>query len=73
MFETTDGRQLSAERNKAGVTITQLAREAGVSRPTIYSWEANPELGEVFARQYLAALTRIVDRYPPKPGRRAAA
>jgi DNA-binding XRE family transcriptional regulator len=67
MFETTDGRTLATERRNAGVTISTLARAVGVSRPTIYDWEANAELGEIHARRYLAALHTLVNAYPPKP------
>lgn len=64
MFETTPGPTLAAERNAAGVTISQLARAMGVSRPTLYAWEAEPALGEIQTRRYLEALHRLVNAYP---------
>jgi transcriptional regulator with XRE-family HTH domain len=67
LFVTTDGATLAEQREAAGVTISQLARQVGVSRPTIYDWEANPALGEIPTRRYLAALHALVDAYPPRP------
>ena len=65
LFVTTPGPTLAAQRGAAGVTISELAREIGVSRPTVYDWEKNPALGEIPTRRYLAALHRLVDKYPP--------
>jgi DNA-binding XRE family transcriptional regulator len=67
MFTTTDGAALAEQRKAAGVTISQLAKAVGVSRPTIYAWEADAALGEIPARRYLDALHRLVDQYPPRP------
>ena len=67
MFITTDGTTLAEQRKAAGVTISQLARAVGVSRPTLYAWEANGQLGEIPTRRYLGALHRLVDAYPARP------
>ena len=67
MFTTTDGATLAEQRNAAGVTISQLAKAIGISRPTLYAWEANGQLGEIPTRRYLDALHRLVDVYPARP------
>lgn len=67
MFETTSGPALALERTAAGVTISQLAKAIGISRPTLYDWEANEKLPEIPTRRYLAALHELVNAYPPKP------
>jgi DNA-binding XRE family transcriptional regulator len=67
MFTTTDGTTLAAQRKAAGVTISKLAKAVGVSRPTVYAWEADTALGEIPARRYLDALHRLVNEYPPRP------
>jgi transcriptional regulator with XRE-family HTH domain len=67
LFVTTDGRRLSEQRVAAGVTISELARTIGISRPTLYSWEANEALGEIPTRRYLDALHRLVNAYPARP------
>lgn len=67
MFTTTDGTTLAEQRKAAGVTISQLAKAVGVSRPTIYAWESDQALGEIPARRYLDALHRLVDQYPARP------
>lgn len=73
MFTSTPGSTLSAERKAAGVTISQLAPAIGISRPTVYEWEANPRLGEIQTRRYLDALQRLVSAYPKVEGLRPAA
>jgi DNA-binding transcriptional regulator YiaG len=67
MFVTTDGTTLAEQRKVAGVTISQLAKAIGISRPTVYEWEANRELPEVPTRRYLKALHELVNAYPPRP------
>lgn len=67
MFVTTPGSSLAEQRKAAGVTISQLAKAIGISRPTLYGWEAAPALGEIPTRRYLAALHELVDAYPPRP------
>ncbi len=67
MFTTTDGSTLAEQRKAAGVTISQLARAVGVSRPTVYAWESETALGEIPARRYMAALHRLVNEHPPRP------
>lgn len=67
LFVTTDGATLAKQRIAAGVTISELARAIGISRPTLYSWEANSALGEIPTRRYLDALHRLVDAYPARP------
>lgn len=67
MFTTTAGAILTAERQAAGVTISQLAKAIGISRPTLYAWEAEPELGEIQTRRFLEALHRLVNVYPKRP------
>lgn len=67
MFSTTPGADLAEQRKAAGLTISELAKAIGISRPTLYDWEANPELPEIPTRRYLDALHRIVDSYPPRP------
>lgn len=64
MFMTTAGPSLTVEREAAGVTISQLAKAIGISRPTLYAWEADPELGEIQARRYVQALRGLVNVYP---------
>lgn len=64
MFITTAGSSLTAARKAAGVTISQLAKAIEISRPTLYAWEADPELGEIQTRRYLDALHRLVNAYP---------
>jgi DNA-binding XRE family transcriptional regulator len=63
-YTTTSGPDLARQRIAAGVKIATLARAVGVSRPTIYSWEADPALGEIPTRRYLEALHRLVNEYP---------
>jgi transcriptional regulator with XRE-family HTH domain len=67
MFVTTPGSTLAEQRKAAGVTISRLAKAAGVSRPTVYAWEADPELAEIPTRRYLDALHRLVNEYPERP------
>lgn len=67
MFTTTDGQALASQRKAAGVTISQLAKAIGVSRPTVYEWEANRQLPEIPTRRYLDALHGLVNAYPPRP------
>lgn len=67
MFTTTPGTILAEQRKAAGVTISQLAKAVGISRPTLYAWEADSALGEIPARRYLDALHRLVNEYPPRP------
>ncbi len=73
MFVTTDGATLAGQRKAAGVTISQLSKAIGVSRPTVYEWEANPELPEIPTRRYLEALHLLVNAYPPRPQAEATA
>lgn len=59
---------LIGRRGVHGVTIAELARRAGHSRPTVYrSWS---DADDVVRAALLRRVTRILDQFPPTAGNR---
>jgi len=58
---TTTGTALRDERNRAGLSLSELARRMGRDRVTVWRWEGQAIVSEDQAREYRAALYPLKD------------